>query len=118
MTLVLSVEDLRTLLADNTDLVTGLFATLSERDAGRFAGILLDLAREKGFKAIVATNGMMALALAQVDYYAADDSTASPFQHFWSLSVQGQVFLLWPLVFGAAWLVWTWPSAMSWGFFL
>ncbi|THE18589.1 acyltransferase [Kocuria rosea] len=46
-----------------------------------------------------------ALALAEVDYYAADDSTASPFQHFWSLSVQGQVFLLWPLVFGAAWLV-------------
>ncbi|MFI7495280.1 acyltransferase family protein [Kocuria sp. M4R2S49] len=46
-----------------------------------------------------------ALALAEVDYYAADDSTASPFQHFWSLSVQGQVFLLWPLVFGAAWLL-------------
>ncbi|MEX5302113.1 acyltransferase family protein [Kocuria sabuli] len=44
-----------------------------------------------------------ALALAEVDYYAADSSTASPFQHFWSLSVQGQVFLLWPLVFGAAW---------------
>ena len=32
VTLVLSVEELRTLLADNTDLVTGLFATLSERD--------------------------------------------------------------------------------------
>ncbi|WP_083665090.1 acyltransferase family protein [Kocuria sp. CNJ-770] len=44
-----------------------------------------------------------ALALNAVDYYAADHSTASPFQHFWSLSVQGQVFLLWPLVFGAAW---------------
>ncbi|MFI7481795.1 acyltransferase family protein [Kocuria sp. M1R5S2] len=46
-----------------------------------------------------------ALAFAEVDYYAADDSTASPFQHFWSLSVQGQVFLLWPLLFGAAWLL-------------
>ncbi|KUG62206.1 hypothetical protein AVL61_03840 [Kocuria rosea subsp. polaris] len=46
-----------------------------------------------------------ALALSAVDYYAADHSTASPFQHFWSLSVQGQVFLLWPLVFAAAWLV-------------
>ncbi|MEB2529093.1 acyltransferase family protein [Kocuria rosea] len=44
-----------------------------------------------------------ALALSAVDYYAVDHSTASPFQHFWSLSVQGQVFLLWPLVFGAAW---------------
>ena len=46
-----------------------------------------------------------ALAAASVDYYAVDHSTASPFQHFWSLSVQGQVFLLWPLVFGLAWLV-------------
>ncbi|KAA9393646.1 acyltransferase [Kocuria coralli] len=45
------------------------------------------------------------LAFAQVDYYALDRSTASPLQHFWSLSVQGQVFLLWPLVFGLAWLV-------------
>ncbi|KLU11276.1 acyltransferase family protein [Kocuria sp. SM24M-10] len=49
-----------------------------------------------------------ALALNAVDYYAADHSTASPFQHFWSLSVQGQVFLLWPLVFGAAWLLIRW----------
>lgn len=45
------------------------------------------------------------LAVHAVDYYAADRSAASPFQHFWSLSVQGQVFLLWPLVFGLAWLV-------------
>ncbi|WP_298585731.1 acyltransferase family protein [uncultured Kocuria sp.] len=46
-----------------------------------------------------------ALAFGAVDYYAADHSTASPFQHFWSLSVQGQVFLLWPLIFAAAWLL-------------
>lgn len=45
------------------------------------------------------------LAATQVDYYAADRSTASPLQHFWSLSVQGQVFLLWPLIFGLAWLL-------------
>ena len=32
VTLVLAVEELRTLLADNTDLVSGLFATLSELD--------------------------------------------------------------------------------------
>ncbi|GEO95272.1 acyltransferase family protein [Kocuria turfanensis] len=38
------------------------------------------------------------LAFNAVDYYAADTSQASPFQHFWSLSVQGQVFLLWPLL--------------------
>lgn len=33
------------------------------------------------------------------DYYAADRTAASPFQHFWSLSIQGQVFLAWPLLF-------------------
>lgn len=39
------------------------------------------------------------LAADTVDYYAADHSQASPLQHFWSLSVQGQVFILWPLLF-------------------
>lgn len=34
----------------------------------------------------------------QVDYYAADHGHASLFQHFWSLSIQGQVFVLWPLI--------------------
>lgn len=34
-----------------------------------------------------------------VDYYAQDASQASPLQHFWSLSLQGQVFLTWPLIF-------------------
>lgn len=42
------------------------------------------------------------LASRAMDYYATDGSTASPFQHFWSLSVQGQVFLLWPLLFAAS----------------
>ncbi|WP_445153739.1 acyltransferase family protein [Arthrobacter sp. Hor0625] len=36
---------------------------------------------------------------AAVDYYAADHASASPLQHFWSLSIQGQVFILWPLIF-------------------
>ena len=40
-----------------------------------------------------------------VDYYATDHSIASPLQHFWSLSIQGQVFILWPLIFVlTAWL--------------
>ncbi|WP_082471308.1 acyltransferase family protein [Arthrobacter sp. Leaf234] len=39
------------------------------------------------------------LASNAVDYYAEDHSLASPLQHFWSLSVQGQVFILWPLLF-------------------
>ncbi|MFD5601043.1 acyltransferase family protein [Leucobacter sp. NPDC058333] len=38
------------------------------------------------------------LATEAADYYA-DRSLASPLQHFWSLSVQGQVFLLWPVLF-------------------
>lgn len=46
-----------------------------------------------------------ALAFTQVDYYAVDRSTASPLQHFWSLSVQGQVFVLWPVIFGLVWLL-------------
>ncbi|MCC4907838.1 acyltransferase family protein [Microbacterium sp. cx-59] len=41
------------------------------------------------------------LAANTVDYYARSEAT-SPLQHFWSLSVQGQVFLLWPLLLSAA----------------
>ena len=33
------------------------------------------------------------------DYGAAATVQTSPLQHFWSLSIQGQVFLLWPLLF-------------------
>lgn len=44
------------------------------------------------------------LALDSVDYLSRGDST-SPLQHFWSLSVQGQFYLLWPLLLAAA--VWT-----------
>ncbi|MFC9773233.1 MULTISPECIES: acyltransferase family protein [unclassified Pseudarthrobacter] len=42
------------------------------------------------------------LADTAVDYYAQDHAGASPLQHFWSLSIQGQVFILWPLIFVAA----------------
>lgn len=38
------------------------------------------------------------LAFSEVDYYARDSAETSPLQHFWSLSVQGQVFLLWPVL--------------------
>lgn len=34
-----------------------------------------------------------------VDYYAPSHLDRSPFQHFWSLSMQGQVFIVWPIVF-------------------
>src|SRR5699024_6346415 len=33
----------------------------------------------------------------QLDYGAAGPET-SPFQHFWSLSVQGQFYILWPII--------------------
>ncbi|WP_227394331.1 acyltransferase family protein [Jeotgalibacillus aurantiacus] len=37
------------------------------------------------------------LANTAVDYLA-DNSTASPFQHFWALSIQGQFYVTWPLI--------------------
>ncbi|WP_461636084.1 acyltransferase family protein [Glutamicibacter soli] len=46
------------------------------------------------------------LAENQVDYYAFNTAASSPLQHFWSLSVQGQVFILWPLILAACALVW------------
>lgn len=46
------------------------------------------------------------LARESVDYYAAEHATASPLQHFWSLSIQGQVFILWPLLLAAGMLLW------------
>jgi peptidoglycan/LPS O-acetylase OafA/YrhL len=39
------------------------------------------------------------LAADSVDYYAHDAAAASPLQHFWSMSIQGQIFLVWPLLF-------------------
>lgn len=39
-----------------------------------------------------------ALTEAAVDYYARTETFPSMLQHFWSLSVQGQVFVLWPLL--------------------
>ncbi|WP_104092160.1 acyltransferase family protein [Arthrobacter sp. GMC3] len=45
------------------------------------------------------------LASKSVDYYATDHSVASPLQHFWSLSIQGQIFILWPLIFALALII-------------
>lgn len=39
------------------------------------------------------------LAFNSVDYYAQDATLKTPFQHFWSLSMQGQIFIIWPLLF-------------------
>lgn len=48
-----------------------------------------------------------------VDYYAADSSKASPLRHFWSLSLQWQIYLLWPLIFWAVSLLLTYKLAWS-----
>ncbi|TDL38151.1 acyltransferase family protein [Kocuria rosea] len=42
------------------------------------------------------------LADQAVDYYAGNSAATTPLQHMWSLSVQGQVFLLWPLLLAGA----------------
>jgi CheY-like chemotaxis protein/signal transduction histidine kinase/HAMP domain-containing protein len=50
---------------DRNEIEKGDRTVLIVEDDIRFASILLDLAREKGFKGLVATSGAMALALAQ-----------------------------------------------------
>ncbi|HEY5884008.1 MAG TPA: HAMP domain-containing protein [Pyrinomonadaceae bacterium] len=50
---------------DRNEIEKGDRTVLIVEDDLRFASILLDLAREKGFKGLVATSGAMALALAQ-----------------------------------------------------
>lgn len=44
------------------------------------------------------------IRLSQVaaDYFASDHALSSPLQHLWSMSMQGQVFLLWPLIMTAS----------------
>lgn len=42
------------------------------------------------------------LAFKSVDYYVQNHSASSPLQHFWSLSIQGQIFIIWPIIFLAA----------------
>lgn len=44
------------------------------------------------------------LSLDSVDYLA-KDYAASPFQHFWSMSVQGQFYLIWPCILFIAYLL-------------
>src|SRR5258705_4362143 len=53
------------ILDDRNDIQAGDRTVLIVEDDISFAGILLDLARAKGFKGLVATSGIMALALAQ-----------------------------------------------------
>ncbi|MYL69346.1 acyltransferase family protein [Halobacillus litoralis] len=44
------------------------------------------------------------LAFSSVDYLA-QNNQASPFQHFWALSIQGQFYITWPLVIMIAYYI-------------
>lgn len=55
-----------------------------------------DTAREIAASALYVENWW--LAAQAVDYLAADD-VPSPLQHFWSLSVEEQYYIVWPLLF-------------------
>lgn len=45
------------------------------------------------------------LASLSTDYYAENHALSSPLQHLWSMSMQGQMFLLWPVLMTACVLV-------------
>ncbi|MGN6404889.1 acyltransferase family protein [Sinomonas sp.] len=70
-----------------------VLATVVFLPATRWATVL-----EQGVASLVYAENWL-LQRDAVDYYAQDHSLASPFQHFWSLSIQGQIFVLFPILF-------------------
>lgn len=83
----------RLLPAAVTVIVATMLATFLFLPRTRWLDII-----QQGWASLAYTQNWLLQSQA-VDYYATDHSLASPLQHFWSLSIQGQVFILWPLIF-------------------
>ena len=81
----------RLLPATAVVLVTVALFTLITLPATRWAAIARDLVAASGY----ALNWR--LAQQSTDYLASDDA-ASPVQHFWSLAVEEQVYVIWPIL--------------------
>lgn len=78
--------------------VTGIltFLLLPERN-------WLQVLQEIGASAVYVENWV--LAANSVDYLAQSTAIASPVQHYWSLSVEEQFYLVWPLLLVAGWWI-------------
>lgn len=59
---------------------------------------------EQAVSSLFYTQNWVLIGLA-TDYTSADRSGTSPLQHYWSLSIQGQIFLIWPLLMVLAMVV-------------
>ncbi|WP_415854334.1 acyltransferase family protein [Sinomonas sp. G460-2] len=70
-------------------------ATVLFLPATRWSAVL-----QQGFASLAYAENWL-LQSDAVNYYAQNHELASPFQHFWSLSIQGQIFILFPLLFVA-----------------
>ena len=90
---------LRLLPAAATVLVATLVAAWLWLPATRFGGILID-ALSSAFYFV-----NYRLAVQGTDYLAAEEAP-SPLQHFWSLSVEEQFYLVWPLLLLLVALIW------------
>ncbi len=74
-------------------LLLTLVASYFIMPASRFAAMVADA------KASLLYYENWHLAFSAVDYYQQNATLKTPFQHFWSLSMQGQIFILWPILF-------------------
>lgn len=81
----------------------------------RIWGTPLDIAQTRpGFLAAAAYVSNWWFIAEAADYFA-QDHAVSPVMHYWSLSVEEQLYLVWPLALWGAWrLSRTWPRAL-WG---